>query len=270
MQNKHWWQKVLDLVSDGLAKITIVLMVVALVAIVVLAVVQPELIPGLLLLAGQVLAGLSVAQLAVDGARKATGEDVSWGALSLDALGLLPGVGKLGTLADSVPALSRGVGAIRSSATAVRTLSSATRDAKDFALFSKSAGLTNAEALARGTDVRFTKDAAAETWARYAEPAGRFGVDLDFNKVSLATEDEIRYLDYRGACAVTLEGEVILGPASFVSEEQLVRTLIHEGVHLDQTARGAMVVGPSGTGALEHEAYSAEDTIWLALKGIAE
>lgn len=120
MKNKHWWRKALDFASDALAKITIVLMVVALVAIVVLAIVQPELIPGLLLLAGQVLTGLSAAQLAVDGTRKGTGENASWGSLALDALGLLPGVGKLGTLADAVPLLSRGTEAVRGAGQAVR------------------------------------------------------------------------------------------------------------------------------------------------------
>ncbi|MEO6700832.1 MAG: hypothetical protein ABI140_04240 [Jatrophihabitantaceae bacterium] len=125
MKNKHWWQKALDLASDALAKITIVLMVVALVAIVVLAIVQPELIPGLLLLAGQILTGLSAAQLAVDGTRKATGDNVSWGSLGLDALGLLPGIGKLGQLADSVPVLSRGAEALRGAGQTVRSYSTA-------------------------------------------------------------------------------------------------------------------------------------------------
>ena len=96
MKNKHWWQKALDFVSEALSKITIVLMVVALVAIVVLAIVQPELIPGLLLLAGQAMTALSAAQLAVDGARKASGENVSWGQLGMDALGALPGLGIAG------------------------------------------------------------------------------------------------------------------------------------------------------------------------------
>lgn len=120
MHNKHWWQKALDFVSDALAKITIVLMVVALVAVVVLAIVQPELIPGLLLLAGQVLTGLSAAQLAVDGTRKATGENVSWGTLGLDAFGLLPGIGRLGKFADATPLLSRGTEALRGASQAVR------------------------------------------------------------------------------------------------------------------------------------------------------
>ncbi|MEO7286121.1 MAG: hypothetical protein ABI140_04305 [Jatrophihabitantaceae bacterium] len=120
MKNKHWWQKALDLASDALAKITIVLLVVALVAILVLAIVQPELIPGLLLLAGQVLTALSAAQLTVDGTRKATGEDVTWGSLGLDTLGLLPGIGKLGKLADGLPLLSRGVEALSTAGQAVR------------------------------------------------------------------------------------------------------------------------------------------------------
>jgi len=116
MQNKHWWQKVLDFASEALAKVTIVLMVVALVAIVVLAIVQPELIPGLLVLAGQLLTGLSAAQFAVDGTRKATGEDVSWGSLAMDALGTVPFAGKL---AAGLPLVSHGVEALRGAAGAV-------------------------------------------------------------------------------------------------------------------------------------------------------
>jgi len=117
MHNKHWWQRALNAASEVLAKVTIVLMVVALVAIVILAIVQPELIPGLLLLAGQLMTALSAAQLAVDGARKASGEDVSWGSLALDALGTLPLAGKL---AATVPLLARGAEAMRGAASVVR------------------------------------------------------------------------------------------------------------------------------------------------------
>jgi HNH/ENDO VII superfamily nuclease with conserved GHE residues len=127
MHNKHWWQKLADVVSDVLAKITIVLLVVAVVAIVVLAIVQPELIPGLLVLAGQTLTALSAAQLAVDGSRKAMGENVSWGSLGLDALGALPGVGMMakgGMLGETglriTAAISRGGAMLRESAAATR------------------------------------------------------------------------------------------------------------------------------------------------------
>lgn len=127
MQNKHWWQKALDFVSDALSKITIILMVVALVAIVVLAIVQPELIPGLLLLAGQVLTALSATQLAVDGARKASGENVAWGTLGMEALGALPGVGLLGDglkggqfAERAATTLGRAGGFLRDSAAGVR------------------------------------------------------------------------------------------------------------------------------------------------------
>jgi hypothetical protein len=93
MKNKPWWRSALAVVSAALADITVVLILVAIVAIIVLAFVQPELIPGLLLLSGQVLTGLSAAQLAVDGTRKAAGDDVSWGSLAMDALGALPALG---------------------------------------------------------------------------------------------------------------------------------------------------------------------------------
>lgn len=122
IKNRHWWQQALETASNVLVRITMVLMVVALVAIVVLAIVQPELIPGLLLLAGQVLTGLSAAQLAVDGTRKATGGNVSWGTLGMSAVGLLPGIGGLGDLARGLPALDRGLQALRESADSVRGL----------------------------------------------------------------------------------------------------------------------------------------------------
>jgi hypothetical protein len=95
MKNKSWFHHLMDTASAALAKLTVVLLVIAVVAVVVLAIVQPELIPGLLLLAGQVMSGLSAAQLVVDGTRKAMGDNVSWGSLAIDALGALPGVGEL-------------------------------------------------------------------------------------------------------------------------------------------------------------------------------
>jgi hypothetical protein len=117
MKNKPWWRSALAAASAALADITVVLILVAVVAIVVLAIVQPELIPGLLLLSGQVLSGLSAGQLAVDGTRKAVGDDVSWGSLAMDALGALPGLGELTDL-TKLADLTRGA-ALGEKATAV-------------------------------------------------------------------------------------------------------------------------------------------------------
>jgi uncharacterized protein YukE len=95
-KNKSIWQQVLDAASEALKIITIVLIVVALIAICVLAIVQPELIPALLVIGGEIMTGLSATQLAVDGGGKAMGENVSWGELGMDALGGVPGLGEAG------------------------------------------------------------------------------------------------------------------------------------------------------------------------------
>ena len=101
IKNKSWWQNALTTVSRVLAVVTILLLVVAVLAVVALALINPALIPALVVLAGQALTVLSTAQLAVDGTRKALGEDVSWTELGLDALGCLPMVGALGKLVGS-------------------------------------------------------------------------------------------------------------------------------------------------------------------------
>jgi uncharacterized protein YukE len=116
IRNKPWWHTALATASTALAKITTVLIAIAIIAVVVLAIVQPELIPALLVIAGESLSALSAAQLAVDTTRLATGDDVSWGSLAVDALGTLPGIdelaaaGRLGafgeTTADAASKLS--------------------------------------------------------------------------------------------------------------------------------------------------------------------
>ncbi|HSY16428.1 MAG TPA: hypothetical protein VK816_10595 [Jatrophihabitantaceae bacterium] len=98
MRNKSGWVHFWEDLSKSLSRITVVLLVVAVIAVVVLAVVQPELLPGLLLLAGQAMTAVSSAQLAADGICKAGGDDVSWEQLGWDALGALPVIGKAGEL----------------------------------------------------------------------------------------------------------------------------------------------------------------------------
>ena len=95
MKNKSWWRKALTVVPITLAVVTIVLLVLAVAAVIALAVINPALIPALLVLAGQALTVLSAAQLGVDGTRTALGQDVSWTELGLDALCCLPIVGAL-------------------------------------------------------------------------------------------------------------------------------------------------------------------------------
>lgn len=57
--------------------------------------------------------------------------------------------------------------------------------------------------------------------------------------------DEVRYLDFWDACAVTppekLGSEIRLPPASFADEQTLAATLAHERVHVDQLRSGEEV-----------------------------
>ncbi|AZI57424.1 hypothetical protein EH165_03870 [Nakamurella antarctica] len=83
MHNRSGWSHFWEGVSDTLGKLTIVLIVVAVVAVV--------LMPALAPLAFGALMAASAAKLGVDSGRKIAGEDVSWGEIAMDALGVIPG-----------------------------------------------------------------------------------------------------------------------------------------------------------------------------------
>jgi RHS repeat-associated protein len=117
-------------------------------------------------------------------------------------------------------------------------------------LFSSSGAISNAEAQAQGT-------ALPRTMETVNNVAGKAGVDLTGVQVDLLEgADDIRYLDFMGACASTCPGIIGLGPASFTSEEMLAATLAHERVHIDQNIEGR--VGTGNVQALEDEATAAE------------
>ncbi|AZI57428.1 DUF4237 domain-containing protein [Nakamurella antarctica] len=83
MHNRSGWSHFWEGVSDTLGKLTIVLVVLAVVAVV--------LMPALAPLAFGALMAVSAAKLGVDSGRKIAGEDVSWGEIAMDALGVIPG-----------------------------------------------------------------------------------------------------------------------------------------------------------------------------------
>jgi hypothetical protein len=125
--------------------------------------------------------------------------------------------------------------------------------AADSPLFSTSAPISNADLVASGGGLPRTLDTVHDY-------ATRGGVGIDGVRIQLLEAgDDIRYLDANGASAFASDNTIFLGPAAFVDEETLIRTLGHERTHIWQ-----QTIWQSGSGRvnaqLEDAAYATEDS----------
>lgn len=122
-------------------------------------------------------------------------------------------------------------------------------------LYSRDAPRTNEDVLLNGTDVPLSREAVDHV-------AELMGIDLGDVRVRILTHPEdVRYLDYQGAAALTpveLGGrEIHLGPAAFADAETLAATVAHEYTHVRQLREGREL-DTSTLRLLEDEAYASE------------
>ena len=117
-------------------------------------------------------------------------------------------------------------------------------------LYSRSGAVSNQEVIDGNLGLPRTQ----ETIAHYAALAGAdlSGVNVEI----IESADDVAYLDFMQAVARTDADGVQLGPAAFIDEETLVRTLGHESIHVEQYRQGRVT---SDVGPLEEEAYAAEE-----------
>jgi flagellar motor protein MotB len=131
------------------------------------------------------------------------------------------------------------------------------------AMFSSGSAVSNAEIVKSGQGL-------PRTPATVGDIASRAGVDLQGSTVRIIEDPEyIRYLDSQGACACApyeLPGEIHLGPASFLNEETLAATLVHEQEHVLQYAAG-YIPGSGDLAAMEAAAREAEGPVISRLFG---
>lgn len=129
--------------------------------------------------------------------------------------------------------------------------------------FSKNAPRTNRDVLDNGPGT-------PRMLENVRSIANRMGLDLnDVDVVLVGDPEEIRYLDFMGACAYTpseLNGQQIrLGPASFADEDTLAATIAHEHTHVVQQRGGEHLQRPLQD--LEDEAYASEGPALSRLRG---
>ncbi|MBY8859882.1 DUF4157 domain-containing protein [Nocardia sp. CA2R105] len=126
---------------------------------------------------------------------------------------------------------------------------------RDGKLFSRSASRLSKDIMESGDHLPITQ----ETIEEYAAKAG---VDLKGVNVHLGTSaDDIRYYDAEKAVGSTTGNDITLAPSAFSDPETLMRTLVHEKVHVDQYASGTQI-GTGTSAGLEAQAYAAEDAFW--------
>ncbi|MGF7237542.1 MAG: WXG100 family type VII secretion target [Frankia sp.] len=266
--NKKWWQKL----GDSLAKGWHVLVKIAKVVVLVLGVVA--------LIIGGPLAWIVFAAalvvLADTLVKYSQGKATLWD-VGLAALACIPmtkgltGLGEIRTvLAEGEGILGAGRLVIQGGSTQLREMASALRGldqagaASAVKLFSRAPNVANVEMLTSGAGLPRT----VETVASYAT---RAEVDLGGTALHIIDDmSEARYLDHMGAVAYTpaekLGSEIRFGPASFVDEETLVKTIAHEKVHVDQL-RGGTNVSTENLDNLEDAAYAVEEGVWQRFLG---
>ncbi|WP_254205791.1 eCIS core domain-containing protein [Nocardia alni] len=125
----------------------------------------------------------------------------------------------------------------------------------DGRMYSRMGNRTSQEVLDSGDHLPITQDTIQE----YAR---RAGVDLSGVRVDIAsTPDDIRFYDgYAQASASTVPGHIVFAPSAFADEESLMRTLVHEKVHIDQYRAG--LINSETKNAMEDEAYAADQQFW--------
>ena len=94
----------------------------------------------------------------------------------------------------------------------------------------------------------------------------KYGVDISGLRIKIQRDEElIKYL-YAGSAAPDQVGRIDLFPNAFINEEQLLRTIIHEGCHVRQFKKYSPVYVQEHRKEMEDVAYRYEDIFWRIVK----
>lgn len=87
----------------------------------------------------------------------------------------------------------------------------------------------------------------------------KYGVDISGLKIKIQRDEDWLRSFYVGAADPRDVGRVDLFPKAFVNEEQLLRTVIHEGCHVKQFKKYGSVYVQENRATMEKIAYRYED-----------
>ena len=94
----------------------------------------------------------------------------------------------------------------------------------------------------------------------------KYGVDISFLKIKIQRDEELLKLPFAGIAAPEDIGRIDLLPKAFVDEEQLLRTVIHEGCHVKQFKKYGSSYVQENQMLMEKIAYRYEDFFFKMIK----
>ena len=94
----------------------------------------------------------------------------------------------------------------------------------------------------------------------------RYGVDTSGLKIKIQRNEEVLRLLIAGAAAPESVGRIDLLPNAFIDEEQLIRTIIHEGCHVKQFQKYGAAYVQANRLLMERVAERYEEFFWRIVK----
>ena len=94
----------------------------------------------------------------------------------------------------------------------------------------------------------------------------KYGVDISFLNIKIQREENLLRFDIFGSAAPEDIGRIDLFPNTFVDEEQLIRTIIHEGCHVKQFLKYGSKYVQENQMHMEKVAYRYEDFFFRMIK----
>ncbi len=86
-----------------------------------------------------------------------------------------------------------------------------------------------------------------------------YGVDISGLKIKIQRNEELKNLFFAGSAAPEQIGRIDLFPNAFTDEEQLLRTVIHEGCHVKQFKKYGTKYVQENNAQMERVAYRYEN-----------
>ena len=94
----------------------------------------------------------------------------------------------------------------------------------------------------------------------------KYGVDISGLRIKIQRDEDLLRADFAGMTAYENIGRIDLTPQAFANEEQLVRTIIHEGCHVKQLRKYGREYVQENVLLMEKVAYRYEDFYWRIVR----
>ena len=94
----------------------------------------------------------------------------------------------------------------------------------------------------------------------------KYGVDISFLRIKIQRDENLLRFGIAGVAAPEDVGRIDLLPSAFVNEEQLLRTVLHEGCHVKQFKKYGSLYVQENQLIMEKIVYRYEDFFLKIIK----